>query len=496
MPYNVVICRKNDTLDREAAGSSRFTVPSRNLLILFLAAVVSLACYTEAEHGRYLAVLADAMGLIEDNYLEPVEERTLFEGAMEGMVASLNDQYSSFIPPQSFTEFQASLDQEFGGVGIIVEPHPESKYLTVISPLVNTPAYEGGVRAGDVILTIDGKTTRDLAIGDAVSLMRGPPGSMVRLSIQRMGLQAPLQIELERRIIPIESVLGDVRRPDGVWNYFLESQPRIGYIRLVTFGDHTVREMETALKQYEQHPIDALILDMRGNAGGYLNAAIDVSNMFIEQGRIVSTRGRDGEVRVAYDARPSKRRFPLNTPMAVLVNSDSASASEIVAACLQDHHRASIVGERSWGKGTVQNVIELEGGKSALKLTTASYWRPSGKNIHRTQDAPEDGDWGVNPDPELLVPIDDRVKQEVQRLRSLRDIVLRPGEDPPSLDWAFTLPEDQSASDGGAGATNSKPASETPTITEWLDDPQLQRAIQHLRQEVEQAGRTSNLNRA
>ncbi len=463
-------------------------MPSRNLWVILVASLVSVACYAKAERNRYVATLAEAMALIANNYVEPVESRDLFEGAMEGMVGSLEDQYSNYISPQDFTEFQESLDQEFGGVGIVVETHPTTQFLTVVTPLVNTPAYEAGLQAGDMILSINGKTTREIAMSQAVDLMRGKPGSEVRLTIQRDPEPVPHEFRIRRAIIPVESVLGDTRRRDGSWNFFLEENPRIGYVRLTTFGDHTVEELRRALAQFEQRPIEALLLDLRGNAGGYLSAAVAVSNMFIDEGRIVSTRGRDGSVRAAYEADAAATIFPQDTPMVVLVNRDTASASEIVAACLQDHGRAAVAGVRSWGKGTVQNVIQLEGGSSALKLTTASYWRPSGKNIHRGKDVGENGDWGVQPNAGLEVVLDDATLQELHRLRRLRDIVLRPAQRLPT--WMETLwaanqaeetPADQDDAPNDQDTESRSPAV---TITQWSDDPQLQRAIEHLQKQI------------
>lgn len=468
-------------------------MPSRNLVVICVAALFSVVCYAKAERNRYVSTLAEAMHLVERHYLEPIDDRTLFEGAMDGLVGSLNDQYSNFISRDDFREFQENLGQEFGGVGIVVEIHPETKLLTVMSPLVNTPAYAAGIRAGDEILKINGQPTRDMAMTDAVSIMRGKPGSEVRLTIRRGGADGPLEFHLKRAVIPVESALGDTRQPDGSWNYFLEEAPQIGYIRLLTFGDHTVEELQTALRQYETHPIDGLILDLRDNAGGYLNAAIDVSNFFIGEGRIVSTRGRDGEVRSAYDAIPSKLLFPKNKPLVVLVNKYTASASEIVAACLQDHGRAAIVGVRTWGKGTVQNVIQLEGGRSALKLTTASYWRPSGKNIHRGQDVGEEGDWGVTPDDGLVVPLSDEAIVRIHQLRRQRDIVLRPGEQAPEFEFRVApaqngsdLPDEEAPTEDDTEEKTEEvdDPHQAEKIQKWSDDPQLRRAIERLQEQV------------
>jgi carboxyl-terminal processing protease len=476
----------------------RNLVPSRNLLVLTLAVMVSVACYAKAAHNRYVAMLAEAMGLIEENYVEPVDSRALFEGAMSGMIGSLGDQHSVYIPPRAYMEFQEGLDQEFGGVGIVVEVDPKSKFLTVMSPLVNTPAYEAGIQAGDVILKINGKSTRDMELPDAVEVMRGKPGTPVNLTIRR-GEEETLEFRVLRANIPVESVLGDTRKPDGSWNYFLEEHPQIGYIRVTTFGDHTVGELEKALAQLGDHPIEALILDLRDNAGGYLSAAVSVSDMFLDRGRIVSTQGRVGIDREPYEAIATNDLFPNDKPIAVLVNRQTASASEIVAAALQDHGRAAVAGVRSWGKGTVQNVIPMEGGESALKLTTAKYLRPSGKNIHRSQDAPETAEWGVSPNEGLEVAVADETLEKLYRLRRQRDIVLRPGQALPPI--ASFIPEtsstpEESSDELSAAADPDDPPleeegqPETPEpppvkVEKCSDDPQLQRAIEHLRGKLE-----------
>jgi carboxyl-terminal processing protease len=431
-------------------------MPLRNLLVIFLSAIISLACYLRADRNRYASTLAEAMNLISFNYLEEVGYRELYENAMEGMTERL-DPYSSYISPSDYRYLKEELDQEFGGIGILVEYDRETGRLTVMSPLVDTPAARAGVKAGDIILAIDGQDTAGMSFRDAVELIRGKPGELVRLTVLHVGEDDPVELEIERAIIPIESVLGDVRRQDGTWEFQLEDDPRITYVRLITFGEITVGELAGTL---EDRDVQALILDLRDNAGGLLTAAVGVSDLFIEQGTIVSIRGRSREIRPPYKAR-SDMLFPRDVPMAVLVNGFTASASEIVAACLQDHGRAKIIGQRTWGKGTVQNIIDLEGGRAALKLTTASYWRPSGKNIHRLKDADEEDDWGVRPDEGFEIKLTDEQADTVRKMRRARDTL--PGAAPP---------EEQPEGGEGEG--------------EPFQDPQLQRAIEYLQQRLEE----------
>ena len=203
-----------------------------------------------------------------------------------------------------------------------------------------------------------------------------------------------------RAEIKVQSVMGDLRKAGDLkeWDYFVDKENKIAYIRLVAFSETATEEMAAAIKKCKEEKVRGLVLDLRNNPGGLLRAAVEISNMFVNEGSIVSTRGRNHKTGDAYDADPAKVLLPADQcPMVVLVNKYSASASEIVAAALQDHQRAIVIGERSFGKGSVQNVIPMEGQTSALKLTTASYWRPSGKNIHRFPDSKETDDWGVKP---------------------------------------------------------------------------------------------------
>jgi len=394
-------------------------MPRRNLFLLIVVAVVSLICYQKVSTNRYGRIVAEAMDQVQRRYLEPIEPYELFEGAMQGMVERLDDPYSDFISPRNLPEFQEILDQEFGGVGMEVALDPKTKQLTVMSPLVGTPAYEAGVRAGDKILQIDDQSTQGMSLRDAVALMRGKPGQPVALSILHDGEKQPVELTIVRAIIKVDTVLGDTRNADGSWNYFLEGYDegpcRIGYLRISTFADNTVEEMREALDWLVAHGVHGLILDLRDNPGGLLTAATDVCDIFIDSGVIVTTRGRDEQIRRTIEAREPETCGDL--PLAVLVNHLSASASEIVAACLQDYGRAKIIGQRTWGKGTVQEIINLEGGQGAVKLTTSSYWRPSGKNIHRAKDAGEDDAWGVTPDEGYRVVVEG---DELTRLRLWR----------------------------------------------------------------------------
>ncbi len=428
-------------------------MPRRNIHIIVGLTVFCMTCaLRSSRQGRVLTYAIDQIGL---RYLEEIDRQELLEGALSGMMGRLDD-YSAYISPEMLADFQEDLDKEFGGVGIEIILDPDTKELTVASPLVGTPAYEAGILAGDKILRIDGESTQGLSIQDAADGMRGRPGDSVTLTILHPGEQEPVEVNLVRAVIRVDTVLGDTRNDQGEWNYFLEGYDRIGYLRINSFSEQTDVELKRALDWLIERDVRGVILDLRNDPGGMLGAAIRVCDLFVESGVIVTTRRRDGSIR---DARTATKRgtYP-DFPVAVLVNSFSASASEIVAACLQDHGRAVVVGERTFGKGTVQELIPLEAGQGMLKLTTASYWRPSGKNIHRRSDADESDDWGVSPNEGYEVEIDEEQLAKLLSARFRRDIQQRNHED------------DSSGDDDRAD----------PVV-----DPQLAKAIEYIKQAAE-----------
>jgi carboxyl-terminal processing protease len=377
---------------------------------------------SDADYYELMKVFVDTFEQIERNYVKDVDRRELMEAAIKGMMARL-DPYSSFIAPEEVDDFERIVEQKFGGIGIQVNIDPETERLTVVSPLPGTPAYKAGVRAGDVIEEIEGQSTKGFSIEDAVKLMKGEAGSKVRVGVRHAGDSDVETLHIERAIIELDTVMGDRYRGED-WDFMLDREHKIGYIRLTHFSRRTADEVVAAIEQLKQDGMRGLVLDLRFNPGGLLSQAVQVADLFIDTGRIVSTKGRNTPERVWEATRGGAYT---EFPMAVLVNRYSASASEIVSACLQDHKRAIVVGERTWGKGSVQNVIDLEGGKSALKLTTASYHRPSGKNIHRFPDAKESDEWGVMPDDGYLVKLSPRELGEYLEYRRDRDILREGG---------------------------------------------------------------------
>lgn len=433
--------------------------------------VVSLLCYGQvgsAQRSYYGRLFLDTMNEIRRQYVEEVDELELTENALAGMVGRLDD-YSSYMPPRAFREFQESTERRFGGIGIQVVLDNETRQLTVLSPLVGTPAYEAGIVAGDRIVSINGESTDDITLEEAVERMRGNPGEPLTLEILHPNAEEPVEVELVRDVIQVDTILGDWRNSDGTWNFFLEGNDSIGYVRLVAFSESTASELKAALDWLLERGMQGLILDLRNNPGGLLNVAAQVSDMFIDEGTIVSTRGRDGRMLEVYEATPegTYRDFP----MVVLVNRYSASASEIVAACLQDHNRAVVIGERTWGKGNVQNVVALPHG--AVKLTIASYWRPNGHNIHRGRNATEEDEWGVMPNDGYTVEVDDELFRKLMRLRRQRDIVKSNGAAaPPVL-----------SAEGGE--------TEEEAIDEEVVDPQVQKGVEYLESVIPSKAKTA-----
>lgn len=379
----------------------------------------------EKEYYELLRLFADTLDQVERNYVEDISKRELMEAAIRGMMSKL-DQHSNYIPPEEMDRFKSDVESEFGGVGIQVSI--EGGQLRVISPIYGTPAYRAGIMAGDRIIKIEDKPTRGLTMDECIKLLKGKVGTSVNVTVEHEKDSRQETVKLTRETIRVETVLGDVRDKDDKWTYYLDEDKQIGYIRITSFGRHTTEELSRALKQLSEKGLKGLILDLRFNPGGLLSSAIEVSDLFIAEGDIVSTQGRNSSRR-AWTARKSGTYEGF--PMVVLVNRYSASASEIVSACLQDHNRAVVMGERTWGKGSVQNIIQLEDGKSALKLTTAGYQRPSGKNIHRQEGASETDDWGVRPNDGYEMRLSDAELAELVTSRRERDILRKKDDETP-----------------------------------------------------------------
>lgn len=398
----------------------------RNLILLLGAVLVSYACYVRAEQNPYARYVAAGFSAIDRWALKDAPDQELFNGAMHGMVSVLHrlgDEHSEFVDAGQQAAFNEDYDQEFGGVGIRLRMLGEPPLPTVIGlPEPGSPAEGADVRLGDRIEAVDGTATAGLDLERITAMVRGPVDEPVTLSIRRPGADRPHVVTLLRAIINVESILGDVRRKDGQWDFVIHDDPRIGYVRVIKFGDKTAAELAQILASLAAEGLAGLILDVRDDAGGSLDAAIEISDVFLPAGRpIVITRDRDGEERERFLSTGAGQFTEL--PLAVLVDRNSASASEIVAACLQDYKRAAVMGERSYGKGTVQRVMWVESGRSLLKLTTASYWRPSGKNIHRMPEDTDADEWGVKPDNGYAVKLSDEEYKTWWTYRQRRDLI-------------------------------------------------------------------------
>ena len=373
---------------------------------------------SDDEYYELFRSFADTVDQVERNYVQEVSRRELMEAAIKGVLSKL-DPYSSYIGPEEFGGFKTSVESQFGGIGIQITI--DDGQLKVLSPLVGTPAYRAGIQAGDRIIKIAGETTKGIDVDKAVQKLKGEAGTTVTFTVLHALDNREETVTIKREVIHIDTVLGDRRKPNDDWEFMLDSDKRIGYIRLTAFSRDTAADLRKALDELVSKNLKGLVLDLRFNPGGLLNSAVEVADLFLSDGKIVSTKGRTIPER-SWEAK--KDGTYVGFPMVVLVNRYSASASEIVSAALQDHQRAIVIGERTWGKGSVQNVIELESGRSALKLTTASYQRPNGHNIHRFPDAKETDEWGVKPNDGYEMRLSDRELGRLIQYRRQRDILV------------------------------------------------------------------------
>src|ERR1700761_2467679 len=319
-----------------------------------------------ADTYRLLTLFGDVFERVRAEYVDPVTDKDLVENAINGMLTGL-DPHSSYMNAKQFRDMQVQTKGEFGGLGI--EVTQENGFIKVISPIDDTPASKAGIKAGDIITALDGKTVQGLSLQDAVDKKRGLPNSKISLTIKREGVEKPVEVSMLREIIHIQ-VVKQRMEPDD-----------IGYVRLTQFTEQADAGLKAAVKSLKQQSggkLKALILDLRNNPGGLLDQAVAVSGDFINQGEIVSTRARHTEDAQRWDAKGSD--IIAGLPLVVLINGGSASSSEIVSGALQDHHRAVLLGTRSFGKGSVQTVIPLPG-NGAMRLTTARYYTPSGRSI-------------------------------------------------------------------------------------------------------------------
>ncbi len=437
-------------------------MPPRHLNVILITAAISLLCYFTHRRTRSAMLVGDALNLIDAYYVDPVDRTELLTSAMSGLTEGL-DEHTEYISNEAYETFQDSIHQEFAGIGIYVEPSPEEGPVRVVTPLVGSPALAAGLLPGDEIMQVDGEDVSSLSLREVSLRLKGPIGTTVRLTVRRKDEQ--IEVSIERGRIELESIVGDYRDDQNAWVFRLRDDDSMAYLRLTSFGEKTVDELRRALVALD-NKFDSLVLDLRGNGGGLLNAAVEVSDMFLDSGNIVSTRIRGGVIEDTFDA-TAGTLVNRDKPMAILIDGHSASASEIVAASLQDNDRATIVGTRSYGKGTVQNILPLQYGRSALRLTVARYYRPSGVNIHRSKDAKDDEAWGVSPHENAVIGLEEEsLKKITQRWREAAY---------PSL---VGVADDDEITD----AKGKTPPQEKGPATGLSVDPQLHRAVELLRQ--------------
>jgi len=372
----------------------RITTIVAALLILFAAAgsyqMHQIASAKEEDTYAELKTFASVLELVQRNYVEEVAPKKLIYGAIQGMLQSL-DPHSAFMKPEDFKELQVETKGSFTGIGI--EITLRDGILTVVSPIEGTPAFKAGLKANDKILKINGKSTKNMSLVEAVKLLRGPKGTKVTISIFREGWRQLKDVTIVRDVIPIKSVR------------YRMLEDSYGYVRISNFREKTSSELKKALRELEgKNGLKGLVLDLRNDPGGLLDQAVKVADEFLDSGLIVYTDGRVKSQKIKFEAHPNGE--PHDYPMVVLVNEGSASASEIVAGALQDHKRAIILGTQTFGKGSVQTIIPLPDG-SAVRLTTARYYTPSGRSIQAE---------GIQPD--IVVPFIPEEKKEAKDEKS------------------------------------------------------------------------------
>jgi carboxyl-terminal processing protease len=394
---------------------------------LFAGAVMANRLPFQGDSYEELKTFTEVLSYVEANYVDEVEPEKLVHGAIRGMLRTL-DSHSSFMPPEVYREMQVETEGKFGGLGIEITIRDD--ILTVVSPIEGTPAYRAGIKAADRIVSVEGESTKDMSLIEAVRRLRGPADTNVTIGIMREGFTEPKDFILTRAIIHIRSVDSKVL-PDGV-----------GYVKLRSFHKNTSEELAAELEELDQSKVNALVLDLRNNPGGLLEQAIAVTNEFISSGKlIVYTKGRLANQNMKGFSKSDGSHS--DYPMVILVNGGSASASEIVAGALQDLERAKLVGTKTFGKGSVQTIIPLSNG-AGLRLTTAKYYTPSGRVIHEK---------GIVPD--VVIEEPPPPKEE-------------PGQEQPLRQRRLSLPDD-----------------------DLSIDPQLQKAVEVLKGLVKQHNKST-----
>lgn len=423
------------------------------LLIAILAFHLPGSFAQRDDDYAFVRTLVDIHRQIVRNYVEPVEENKLDQGAIDGMMGQL-DPFSMYVPPDEQEKFDNMLEGSFKGVGIRLNPREDGQ-VEVLTPIDGSPALRAGVLAGDIILKVNGEPVTGLKLDEVIKKISGPMGTSVTLTVRHVTGKVE-DLTMPRAEVVIPTVEGFLRKPDNTWDYYVSTEPKVAYVRVTQFTSDTADKVREVIEPLLADGMKGLILDLRFNPGGRLEEAVKMCSLFMRQGKIVTTRGRNRPEETKYAS--GQGTLP-DFPLIVLVNDHSASAAEIVAGALKDNGRALVMGQRTYGKGSVQEVIPLEGDSGELKLTVAYWYLPSGRLVHRVKGAK---DWGV--EPQIVIPVDQDTERRILEDRNDQQIFHRP----------TTRPVTQAATQPGDAEST---ATETPTVvTTQPVDPQLQQA--------------------
>ncbi|MBN2561028.1 MAG: S41 family peptidase [Phycisphaerae bacterium] len=467
-------------------------MPKRNLAWILVVATIALLMWQlpqtiAVRDSVYEAFgpLVEVRAEIRKRFVEDIDDAELVDTAVtagiEAMVVRLDDPYARYLDAREYDRFKKRTDGVIGGVGVDVWATEAG--LEVLSREPGSPAAMAGILPGEIITHIDDRPMKDVSLVDAVHMLNGPSGSEVVVTVEApagRGIETSTrQVRLRRTEVEFDSVRGWARSPGGGWWYMLDPEARIAYIRVTKFTSHVDRDLDAVVNRLCRHKLGGLVLDLRDNTGGLLESGIEVADRFIEKGLLVRESGRKTAPEEWYASR--ERTYP-HFPMAVLINGSTASAAEMVSGALRDHGRAALVGERSYGKGCVQKVVELQHGGGAIQLTTAYYYLPSGRCIHRTPEAVRTGQWGVEPTLPVSLTDQQRACWLAARRETTRELVPGSASQPTTTSQAADEDAERRA-----------------TARALLDaDLQLRKAVEYLRkrQDAETSKRPESRSRS
>ena len=466
-------------------------------LLLVILLTLTAAWAKQNSDFSSLDLIVDVRHELMHEYVTKPDVTTLTQSAVRGMVASLDDPFTVYLPPDELTSFEREVHGKFSGIGAQVDSR--RGMLHIVTPLEDSPAWKAGIMAGDTVLKINGKSTRDMKLSDAVSMLTGDEGTKVTLTVRHESGKVQ-NITVTRRIINVRTVRGFRRTADQHFDFMLDRKHKIGYIRITQFTEDTAGEIHDALQSLIKHGMKGLIIDVRFNPGGLLESAVQIGSMFLKGGEtVVSVKGRVVPRKVYRAA--DDDTIP-DVPIVIVANEASASAAEILTGALKDNHRALFLGTRTFGKGSVQQIRMLPEGEGAIKITNAHYYLPSGRNINRNPDSKV---WGVDPSPGEYVPMTPNQVLTMVKLRRQRDVVGKdgtPATSPAQVDPAYienTLKDPQLADAlkailaktdgkpwpklGKSGATEIALAQERGNLIQARDE--LQTQLQQIQQRLD-----------